>query len=252
MTVSCVRWKKVVDCSPRKFIMAKKKWNIRSIFFEDDGTVNKTSPKPAAKRPAKVAPPAPSSPAPAPAAPPTSAPANGPVTGGVSERFVKVLMGAMESANLPGFDYLEYKKSLQNLKKMNFTDDVRYQTAYAAAQSMGVTPGQLADSAQHYLDTLAKEQAKFSQALAGQQSQQVGNKQEQLKQLAGSITRQEAKIKELQAEIQKTKSKQEKLQQDISQSTSKLRQTKADFEATYGVLTDGIRKDVAAMKEYLK
>lgn len=161
-------------------------------------------------------------------------------------------MAAMESANLPGFDYLEYKKSLQNLKKMNFTDDVRFQTAYTAAQSMGVTPGQLAESAQHYLDTLAKEQAKFSQALAGQQAQQVGNKREQVKQLAGSVARQKAKIKELQAEIAKTKAKQQKLQEDIENSTSKLRQTKADFETTYQVLTEGIRKDVQSMKEYLK
>ena len=234
--------------------MAKKKWNIRSIFFEDDDSNKAKATKPAAKRPAPSAP-ASSSPPPAPAAAPqkTAPPAtDGPVVGGVSDRFVKVLMAAMESANLPGFDYLEYKKSLQNLKKMNFTDDVRYQTAYTAAQSMGVTPGQLADSAQHYLNTLAKEEAKFSQALAGQQTQQVGNKREQLKQLDSSIARQEAKIKELQAEIKKTKTKQQKLQEDISQSTAKLRQTKADFEATYQVLTDGIRHDVEAMKQYLK
>lgn len=237
--------------------MAKKSWNIRSIFFEDDPGGKTPAKSSSVKQPEKQSP-APSKPASAPAAAPSSAPtgrvssASEPVTGGVSERFVKVLMAAMESANLPGFDYLEYKKSLQNLKKMNFTDDVRFQTAYTAAQSMGVTPGQLAESAQHYLDTLAKEQAKFSQALAGQQAQQVGNKREQVKQLAGSVARQEAKIKELQAEIAKTKAKQQKLQEDIENSTSKLRQTKADFEMTYQVLTEGIRKDVQSMKEYLK
>lgn len=238
--------------------MAKKSWNIRSIFFEDDKGGKTPAKSSSAKQPEKKSP-ASSKPASAPAAAPPSAPiaripssASGPVTGGVSERFIKVLMAAMEAANLPGFDYLEYKKSLQNLKKMNFTDDVRFQTAYTAAQSMGVTPGQLAESAQHYLDTLAKEQAKFSQALAGQQAQQVGNKREQVKQLAGSVARQEAKIKELQAEIAKTKAKQQKLQEDIENSTSKLRQTKADFETTYQVLTEGIRKDVQSMKEYLK
>lgn len=232
--------------------MAKKKWNIRSIFFEEDSTSPTAGKKPVAKVPAKAPSPASSSLSPAPApAPPSNTP-KGPVTGEVNDRFVKVLMGAMEAANLPGFDYLEYKKSLQNLKKMNFTDDVRYQTAYTAAQSMGVTPAQLVDSAQHYLNTLVKEQSKFAQALEGQRGQQVSNKQEQLKQFEVSITRQEAKIKELQEEIKKTKAQQQKLQKEISSSNSKLAQTQADFEATYKVLTGGIEQDVQKMKEYLK
>lgn len=240
--------------------MAKKKWNIRSIFFEEDPNQKPTGKAPAAKPPKSKTTTAPSSPSPAPAAAapqsspnvPTSAPEAGPVTGGVSDRFIKVLMAAMEEVNLPGFDYLEYKKSLQNLKKMNFTDDVRYQTAYAAAQSMGVTPAQLIDSAQHYLNTLAKEQQKFSTALASQRTQQVSSKQDQLKQLDASIAQQEAKIKELQAQIKGTKSKQEKLQKDIATSNTKLAQTQADFEATYNVLIGGVKQDVENMKQYLK
>jgi uncharacterized coiled-coil protein SlyX len=231
-----------------------KKWNIRSVFFEDEKPKKgKPGKSPAASKTPPAAASAPrTSPAPA-AAAQSSAPApSGPVTGGISDRFVKVLMAAMEGANLPGFDYLEYKKTLQNLKKMNFTDSVRYQTAYTAAQSMGVTPAQLADSAQHYLNVLGKEKAKFSQALKGQRSQQVSDKEQQLKQLEGSIAQQEAKIKELQEQIKKTKTNQNKLQSDISKSNSKLAQTQADFEATYEVLTQGIEKDVVQMKEFLK
>lgn len=235
-------------------LMAKKKWNIRSIFFEDEPTPKSTAKTPAAKQPEAGSSPAPSSSPPAPAAAPSTGTSSeaGPVTGGVNDRFVKVLMAAMEAVNLPGFDYLEYKKSLQNLKKMNFTDDVRYQTAYAAAQSMGVTPGQLIDSAQHYLNTLEKEQQKFATALSGQRAQQVSSKQDQLKQLDASIAQQEAKIKELQAQIQRTKAKQEKLQQDIAKSNTKLQQTQADFETTYNVLVNGVQQDVEKMKQYLK
>lgn len=245
--------KKVVDCSLRKDIMAKKKWNIRSIFFEDE-PVKKGGAKGA---PAKSAP-APTSSKKAPAAAPQRVAVNessetvGTSDGEVSDKFIKVLMAAMEEANLPGFDYLEYKKSLQNLKKMNFTDDVRFQTAYAAAQSMGVTPAQLVDSAQHYLNTLKKEQAKFSQALSGQKAQQVSSKQDELKQLDTSIARQEAKIKELQAEIEKTKTRQKKLQGDIARSNAKLSKTQADFETTFKILTAGIEDDVTKMKQYLK
>lgn len=236
--------------------MAKKKWNIRSIFFEDE-PVKKTAGKSSGSKKSVGKPTAASTTTPAPAAAATEQQAEpslpaGEVAGEVSDKFVKVLMAAMEAANLPGFDYLEYKKSLQNLKKMNFTDDVRFQTAYAAAQSMGVTPPQLVDSAQHYLNTLNKEQAKFSQALAGQKAQQVSSKKEELKKLDADIKQQEAKIKALEAEIEKTKTKQKKLQVDISRSNTKLSKTQADFETTFKILTDGIEEDVAKMKQYLK
>ncbi|MEL7160426.1 MAG: hypothetical protein AAFN92_06695, partial [Bacteroidota bacterium] len=172
--------------------------------------------------------------------------------GNVNDRFVKVLLEAMEKANQPGFDYLEYKKALQNLKKMNFTDQVRFQTAYATAQSMGVTPKALTASAQHYLQILGEEEKKFAAALQGQRAQQVGDREAQLQQLGSRIEQQEAEIKALQEKIAKTKSEQKKLRDSINKSTTKLTKTQADFEETYAVITDGIRQDVTKMQEYLK
>lgn len=173
-------------------------------------------------------------------------------TGAVNDRFVQVLMEAMEGVNLPGFDYLEYKKSLQNLKKMNFTDDVLYRTAYAAAQSMGVTSQDLVASAQHYLDTLGKEEAKFAQALKGQESQQVQDKETELKSLEATILQHQAKIKALQEQIQQVEAEQKELQDAILANAEKLAKTKADFEYTYALIAGGIKKDLEQMQEYLK
>jgi len=183
---------------------------------------------------------------------PASAPSSASVVGSVNDRSVKVLMEAMEAANLPGFDYLEYKKALQNLKKMNFTDSVRFQTAFATAESMGVTPKQLQDSAQHYLKVLEAEHKKFSAALAGQRNAQVSDKENKLKQLDDHIKRQEAQIKEIQAQIDKSRQEQSKLRATIDKSTGKLEKTQADFETTIKIITDGIRQDMAHMTEFLK
>ena len=35
-------------------------------------------------------------------------------TGQANDKFMAILFGAMDKANLPGFDYLEYKQSLRN------------------------------------------------------------------------------------------------------------------------------------------
>lgn len=222
--------------------------NLKSYFIleEEDGKkASSTIPDKGIKPPVTgTAPPkaTPSAPAAAPSVP----------EGNVNDRSVKVLMEAMEAANLPGFDYLEYKKALQNLKKMDFTDSVRFQTAYAAAQSMGVTPKQLQDSAQHYLTVLDAEHKKFSSALAGQRNAQVSEKEKQLKQLDADIQRQEAKIRDLQAQIGKSRQEQAKLLATIETSTGKLMKTQADFEKTIKVITDGIRQDMAHMTEFLK
>ncbi|TXF88484.1 hypothetical protein FUA23_14455 [Neolewinella aurantiaca] len=183
---------------------------------------------------------------------PAPPPAQRTVSGSVNDRSVKVLMEAMEANNLPGFDYLEYKKSLQNLKKMDFTDSIRFQTAFATAQSMGVTPGHLQESAQHYLSVLENEHKKFSNALKAQRAAQVNNKEAKLQQIDADIKRQEAKIKELQSQIEKSRAEQTKLRETIKGSVDKLAKTQADFETTLSVITDGIRKDMANMKEFLK
>jgi uncharacterized coiled-coil protein SlyX len=226
--------------------------NLKSYFIvEDEG-----GPKAAKTLPNKSKPAANAKPVAGPKASTSSAPAAAPakstVAGSVNDRSIKVLMEAMEAANLPGFDYLEYKKSLQNLKKMNFTDSIRFQTAYATAQSMGVTPAQLQESAQHYLNVLGKEQKKFSNALSGQRAAQVSDKEAKLKQIDADVKRQEAKIKELQAQIDKSRAEQEKLRSSIKNNVDKLAKTQADFETTLSVITDGIRKDMANMKEFLK
>lgn len=225
--------------------------NLKSYFIvEEEGGPKAASTLPNKKKPAVGIQPS-AAPKATPSAP-ASAPANTSVAGTVNDRSVKVLMEAMEAANLPGFDYLEYKKSLQNLKKMDFTDSIRFQTAYATAQSMGVTPAQLQESAQHYLDVLNKEHKKFSNALSGQRAAQVNDKEAKLKQIDADVKRQEAKIKELQAQIDKSRDEQTKLRSSIKNSIDKLAKTQADFETTLSVITDGIHKDMANMKEFLK
>lgn len=230
--------------------------NLKSYFIVEEDNPKSSKPKPGSTKmkPGIGSKKETAKPANAPGTNPSPAPAPAPISteGEVNDRFVKVLMEAMERANQPGFDYLEYKKALQNLKKMNFTDSVRFQTAYATAQSMGVTPKALVDSAQHYLSALSQEQQKFGRALKGQRAQQVSDKEQQLKQLDESIRQQEAKIKELQTQIAKTKTEQKKLRDTISKSTSKLAKTQADFEQTFTVITDGIKKDIGQMQEFLK
>ncbi|MEL6925050.1 MAG: hypothetical protein AAFO94_13455, partial [Bacteroidota bacterium] len=146
---------------------------LKSLFIiEEEESAPKSSPKKETVAAEKTAPEAPV------ATPVTQA--AGP--GKVSNKFLQVLLSAMNKANLEGFDYLEYKQSLKSLEKMPMDEKTRYISAFAAAQTMGATPDKLVQAANHYLKVLAQEDKKFEQALINQRSKQVGDKQKQIKQ----------------------------------------------------------------------
>ncbi|MEL6274789.1 MAG: hypothetical protein AAFU03_06795, partial [Bacteroidota bacterium] len=91
--------------------------NLKSWFIieEEKKKAGSSSEPPAKKKGISSAPKAPkSSPPNSPsseAAP--SLPSEASRPGQVSEKFTNVLLAAMEKANQPGFDYLEFKKALE-------------------------------------------------------------------------------------------------------------------------------------------
>lgn len=218
--------------------------NLKSIFIVEDETP-KAKPTKEQKANAPKAPAASSTPAQKPA---SSAPRSGKVT----SKFVDILLGAMEKANLDGFDYLEYKKSLKSLQKMNMDEATAYQSAFAMAQTMNATPAHLVQTAEHYLNVLQQEEEKFERALENQQENRIGNKKQEKQKLAEMIKSKEEQIKQLQAEIKQHQAQLGKLDGEIQKAVTTIENTKGDFFASYQSLTQQIKADVEKMKKYLK
>lgn len=158
----------------------------------------------------------------------------------------------MDRANLEGFDYLEFKKSLQSLQKMKMVEATAYQSAFVMAQTMGVTPAHLIKTAQHYLDALSQEEKKFGTALANQQNNKIGSKRQELQQLQKGLKDKEAKILQLQKEIKQDKVSSDKLEGSINNAVNNIENTKNDFVASYQNLVSQIGQDMDNMKKYLK
>lgn len=171
--------------------------------------------------------------------------------GEISERFTNVLLDAMEAANQPGFDYLEFKKALENLKAMNLDDSTRFKSAYAMAQSMNVTPAQLVQSARHYLSVLSEEDRKFKLALQGQEQLQIQGRKEKAKQLEQEMTHIEAEIAKLKARMQAIQQQQDQLANELDEAATKIATTQADFQLTYQTIAQQIQHDVQQMEAFL-
>lgn len=167
-------------------------------------------------------------------------------------KFVNVLLKAIDANNLDGFDYLEYKQSLQSLAKMDMDEATRYQSAFAMAKTMGATPKKLVDSAGHYVSVLKKEDKKFKDALSNQRTKQVQGRQDKLKALETSIGQKKKQIEKLTAEIEASQESLGQIKSSINQASAKVELTNSQFQLAFNSVMAQIEQDVKKMKTYLK
>lgn len=173
------------------------------------------------------------------------------IEGKINNKFLNILFDALEKNNLEGFDYFEFKKSLQALEKMPMDEATRYRSAYAMASSMGVTAPSLVQTAGHYLKILDAEGQKFQQALAQQNNAGVGGKQSSLKKLETIVQQKAEQITKLTQDITALQKEIETTKQTIAKTSTRILQTKSDFDKSYEHLKGQIDNDVTKMKEYL-
>lgn len=172
--------------------------------------------------------------------------------GQVTDKFMSILLAAMDKNNLEGFDYLEFKQALKNLEKMPMDEKTRYQSAFAMAKTMNVTPEHLVKTAGHYVAILQQEEQKFGQALTAQRSKQIGGRETQMADLEKGIKAKAEQIKRLTEEIEADQKTLATIKQEISGAVVKVETTKNNFIASFNSLVAHIQKDIDNMTKYLK
>ena len=175
-----------------------------------------------------------------------------PTSGKPDAKFVDILLKAVEKDNLEGFDYLEYKSSLQSLSGMDMDEETMYKSSLAMATTMGATPAKLIKTAKHYIATLNKEKNKFQDALKAQKAKQVTGKETSINQIEKGIAGKMKKIAELQKEIENDNKKVEVMKSGINKAAAKVQKTSDNFHYAFNVVTGQILSDIEKMQKYLK
>lgn len=171
--------------------------------------------------------------------------------GEINEKFTDILLKALEANNQEGFDYIEFKRSLQNLFKMNMEEGTAYKSAYATAQTLGATPKGLVSSAERYLGVLKKEEDKFKVALNNQRAKQIEGGLQEIKQFEQTIAGKKKQIEQLQKEIEQHQQALTKMQGEIEAAAEKIESTRSDFVASYMNLVKQIQQDIENIGKYL-
>ncbi len=220
---------------------------IKNLFIVDEGAKDGT---PEAKESNKVKPTSNPKPKPQTTAPTSKDVPRPSADAQPSERFINKLLEAIEKNNIEGFDYLEFKQSLQSLGNVDMDDATRYKSALAMAKTMGATPKSLVQSGDKYLAVLLSEEQKFQVAFDNQQTNRVQKREEKLKAHVKGIKDREDRIVELQQEVEKLKADLEQIKQSSSKASAKVAATKDGFYGAYHILVDQIQKDLDMIKQH--
>lgn len=170
-----------------------------------------------------------------------------------SEKFMNILAKVMDDNNQPGFDYLEYKKAVLSIAKLqNMEESAQFKAAYAAAMSMDVQPNHLTDSAKKYLKILETEYQKFNQTANQFLETQVSSREQESIQLHQTIQQKEKQLQQLQTELDKHHKRIVEIESELQSAKSKVETNKTSFKIAYDQLVGKIHDDIQKMEQYLK
>ena len=167
------------------------------------------------------------------------------------KNFLDIITSVLERSNLPGFDYLEFKQSLDALEKMNMDKQTAIKSAFATASTVGLTKEKLLNTASHYLEILGKEKDEFEDAMQNQIKVKVEGKKEEVKKLRTMINNYKKEIEKLEAQIQDSQKTIDSSDLKIRQEADKIEQTKISFDTIFKSIHDIISRDMENFNQYL-
>lgn len=171
--------------------------------------------------------------------------------GTIDQKSVDFLENAMVKQTQPGFDYLKFKQSIEQLAGLKLGEPTSLKSAFATASTMGVTKDSLLQSARHYLTILGDEKKQFDQALNNQVQQRIDSRKDELLKLQQHIEDHKRQIAKLEKQILEFQEKILRSDEEVAEAKASIDQTKMKFESTYQQFVSAIEKDMTAIQQHL-
>jgi chromosome segregation ATPase len=170
---------------------------------------------------------------------------------GLDERSLEFLANTLEKNNLPGFDYFEFKRALASMAQMKIDEATAFKSAFATAETLGLTKEKLVETAAYYRNLLSKEKEQFDKALENQNTTKVTARQEEVKRLRDQIERHKSDITRLQDEIAIYLKQIDQAESTAAAESEKLGKAKSAFETTHQSVLLQIDRDVENIHKHL-
>lgn len=170
---------------------------------------------------------------------------------GLDEKSVSFLAKALERANLPGFDYIEFKQSLHALQAMDMPEETCFRSAFATAATVGLTKQKLLKTASHYKSVIEQERTQFDAAMRKQIEQRVNSKFSEVEKLKKQVEEYRRRIVELEQKIMQSQNTIDNADAHIQAAKEHILGTKEAFETTHQSVINQINVDIERIQQYL-
>ncbi len=175
-----------------------------------------------------------------------------PDTKSLDQKSVTALLKSIKNSYHEGsFDYLKFKQSVLSLAKLNMDEATSFKSAFATAQTMGLSKESLIKSANKYIYALEGERESFAEALLKQKEIKVDGRRSEVEKLHDKIASHKQKIKELEREIEIFQQRIDNVDQDVDDAKAKIEGTKRNFLSVYEVISKAIKSDIELITIYL-
>jgi chromosome segregation ATPase len=161
------------------------------------------------------------------------------------------LLEVLAKKDLQGFDYFEFKNSVENLASVIPDEATRYKSAYAIASTMNIKIEDLLKTADYYISVLREEEKKFTAVLAAKSKEVIAN-ETKLTQFDTQIAQKAEQIKSLTKEIEDFQAQKAKLAQEIIDFKSTIDQLGSEFKTTLEFLVARINEDKQKITMYIR
>lgn len=166
-------------------------------------------------------------------------------------KSISFLVKALEKANTPGFDYLEFKEALAAQSKLGIDDATAFKSTFATASTIGLDKDKLVASTQHYLSVLKDQKKLFDQAVEKRLEEKVRLKEKENQELASKVTAYKNKIVEINQRLTQVNQKIKENSEGIAKEKEKIEETKNDFEKALNGILQQIEEDLNNIENWL-
>ncbi len=168
--------------------------------------------------------------------------------GTFNQKIFESLTQAIQKADLPGEDYLEFMNALQAMKNIDLDEKIKMQTVLATLSTKGLTIQKIIESADYYLKVLQNEKDKFKIVINKQTETKIGGKNKKIKDLEAENQKKADMIKQLTEEINKNRTEIQKIKKDIETADVKIKTAENDFNVTYDSVASQIKEKVKQLQ----
>lgn len=166
-------------------------------------------------------------------------------------RSYEKMMNIITSNNIDGFDYLEFKSSLKALNNTPLDEENKFKSAFAMAQTMGLTKEKLLKTAEYYKNLLEQDKDGFRTHLKTAVQEKAKSYTSQKSQLTKMIAQKEAEVKKLTEQITQHKAQLDDVCDQESNMESKALESRDKYLGTYQFIAAQFDKDITKIKQYL-